>query len=209
METWVSEVTTDSWLSQARLVLWVGYDWRLSVRSLLPSSWLCWRLTDRFRSRFMLNSLSDSAVESSSSSSISKAIKSKPDFESSWYVPWPIHSPWSKQRITNQLGIVHLQNKYIIFHLGASQLFPIQYQAGPLSLAKKWNFSNQPVHNNWNLQVDYHKKPPLHTLLYNVSFSSQCHPKTYLNWPLLENCHYRHDIRSGVSWRQPAHLLEC
>ena len=111
METWVSEVTTDSWLSQARLVLWVGYDWRLSVRSLLPSSWLCWRLTDRFRSRFMLNSLSDSTVESSSSSSISKAIKSKPDFESSWYVPWPIHSPWSKQRITNQLRNLHLQNK--------------------------------------------------------------------------------------------------
>ena len=98
---------------------------------------------------------------------------------------------------------------YTIFHLGTSQLFPIQYQAEPLSLTKKWNFSNQPVHNNWNLQVDYHKKPPLHTLLCNVSFSSQSHPKTYLNWPWLENCHYRHDIRSGVSWRQPAHLLEC
>lgn len=54
---------------------------------------------------------------------------------------------------------------YTIFHLGTSQLFPIQYQAEPLSLTKKWNFSNQPVHNNWNLQVDYHKKPPLHTLL--------------------------------------------
>lgn len=78
---------------------------------------------------------------------------------------------------------------YIIFHLGASQLFPIQYQAEPLSLTKKWNFSNQPVHNNWNLQVDYHKK--------------------HLNWHWLENCHYRHDIRSGVSRRQPAHLLEC
>ena len=98
---------------------------------------------------------------------------------------------------------------YTIFHLGTSQLFPIQYQAEPSSLTKKWNFSNQPVHNNWNLQVDYLKKPPLHTLLCNVSFSSQSHPKTYLNWPWLENCHYRHDIRSGVSWRQPAHLLEC
>lgn len=117
--------------------------------------------------------------------------------------------PLSKQRITNQLGNLHLQNELYNFSPWYKSLFPKQYQAEPLSITKKWNFSNQPIHNNWNLQVGYHKKPPLHRLLCNVSVSSQSHPKTYLNWPWLENCHYRHDIRSGVSWGQPAHLLGC
>ena len=94
METSVSEVKIDNWLSIRRLVLWEEHDWTLSMRARV---WLWRRLNVCFILRSIrFGSSSDSMAESSSSSSISNAMKSMPDFERSWYVPWPMHSPFKK-----------------------------------------------------------------------------------------------------------------
>lgn len=97
METSVSEVKIDNWLSNIRLVLWEERECILSVRPREKPCWLWSRLNDRFSLRSIrFTSSSDSMAESSSSSSMSNAMKSMPDLESSWYVPWPMHSPFNK-----------------------------------------------------------------------------------------------------------------